>query len=48
MDDKKIAVIVRATDENIFQETVKNFQTLQAPENFSVEFLSAKNTIDKG
>ena len=41
MDDKKIAVIIHATDENIFQETVKNFQTLQVPENFSVEFVQA-------
>ena len=42
MDDKKIAVIIHATDEHIFQDAVKNFQTLQVPENFSVEFLQAQ------
>ena len=42
MDDKKIAVIIHTADENIFQDAVKNFQTLQVPENFSVEFIQAQ------
>ncbi len=39
MDDKKIAIIVHVTNEKFFQETAESLQTLEVPENFSVDIL---------
>ena len=37
LDNKKIAIIIHMTDENVFQETLKSLQTLKVPKNFSVD-----------